>query len=146
MKRLVLMLTLVFSLISISSSAHEINVTETVLRSFNNAFKNATDVNWTTTEHFYKVNFSLNDEYVTAYYNQEGQMIAMTRNIVSKQLPLTLQVALKNNYAQFWISDLFEITNEEGTAYYVTLENADSRIIMKSNLESTWTVYKKSSK
>lgn len=146
MKRTFLMLTLVFSLISISSSANEINVAEPVLKSFNNSFKNATDVNWTTTEHFYKVNFSLNDEYVAVYYNQEGQIIAMTRNIVSKQLPLALQVALKNNYAQFWISDLFEITNEEGTAYYVTLENADTKMIMKSNSESVWSVYKKSSK
>ena len=72
-------------------------------------------------------------------------MIAITRNISSTQLPISLQTNLKNNYEGFWISDLFEVANEEGTTYYVTVENADTKLILKSS-NSDWVTYQKERK
>ena len=145
MKRLVFTLTLALSLISLSSFANEVEVNPAALQSFNNSFKTATEVRWSLSNSFYKADFSLSGQYVSAYYDAEGKMLALTRNITSLQLPIGLQVNLKKDYDGFWISDLVEVTNEEGTSYYVTLENADAKLILKSNSQN-WEKFKKQNK
>ena len=145
MKRLVLTLTIALSLISLSSFASDVTVNPKTLHSFKRSFKNATEVNWTLSNNLYKANFILSGQYVAAYYDAEGTMIALTRNISSTQLPIALQANMKKNYEGFWITDLFEMTNEDGTSYYVTLENADTSVILKSNNQD-WEKFKKQSK
>jgi hypothetical protein len=142
MKRLFLTLTIALSLFSLSSFANNTEVNPAALKSFNSSFKNATEVNWTVSNDFYKANFSLDGQYVAAYYDAEGKMVALTRNISSHQLPIALQASLKTNYENMWITDLFEMTNESGTSYYVTVENADTKVVLKSNLQ-TWERFKK---
>ncbi|MGZ5189530.1 MAG: hypothetical protein ACXWCZ_00850 [Flavisolibacter sp.] len=145
MKRLVLTLTIALSLISLSSFASDVKVNPAALKSFNSSFKSATEVTWTISKDYYKANFTLSGQFVSAYYSAEGKMIALTRNISSTQLPISLQANMKKNYDGFWITDLFEMTNEDGTTYYVTLENADTSVILKSNNQN-WEKFKKQSK
>jgi hypothetical protein len=145
MKRFLITLTVLFSLISMSSFASDSKVDSRVLKSFETSFKNATEVDWTVTNNFYKAKFSLNGQYVAAYFDASGNMMAITRNIGSTQLPISLQTNLKNNYEGLWISDLFEVANEEGTTYYVTVENADTKLILKSS-NSDWVTYQKERK
>jgi len=145
MKRILVTLTVLLSLISMSSFANEGKVNSRVLESFNASFKNATEVDWTVSENFYKADFSLNGQYVAAYYDEAGQMIALTRNISSMQLPISLQTSLKKQCEDLWISDLFEVANDQGTSYYVTLENADTKVVLKSS-GSDWTTYQKQRK
>ena len=73
-------------------------------------------------------------------------MIAMTRNISSLQLPIALQASLKNKYESYWISGLVEMATDEGTCYYITLENADTKLVLKSDVNSDWSNYKKQRK
>jgi hypothetical protein len=143
MKRLILVLTLSLSLTSLTSFAKDIDVNTSVLESFNSTFKNATEVSWTTVDNYYKANFYFNGQYISAFYDMEGHMVAISRNITSSQLPLGLQFSLKKDYSNLWISDLFEISGDEGTYYCITLENGDSKTVLKSNGSSTWTVFKK---
>ncbi|HEU4633252.1 MAG TPA: hypothetical protein VFS22_04660 [Flavisolibacter sp.] len=145
MKRIVITLTVLFSLVSLSSFAKEEKVNARVLESFQSSFKNATEVDWTVSENFYKADFSLNGQYVAAYYDDAGQLIALTRNISSTQLPISLQTSLKKDHEAYWISDLFEVANEQGTTYYVTLENADTKLVLKSS-GTNWNHYQKQRK
>ncbi len=145
MKRLLVTLTLLFSLVSMSSFASEEKVTSAVLRSFNSSFKNVAEVEWTARKNFYKASFNFNGQYVNAFYKTSGEMIALTKNISSTQLPLGLQTSLKNEIKDLWITELFEVANEEGTTYYVTLENADTKLVLKSSSNS-WSTYQKQSK
>ena len=147
MKRLFFTMTLALSLISLSSFAgDDTMVSETVIKSFNSSFKSATDVSWSVSDSYYKASFTLNGQHVAAYYNSDGYMIGMTRNISSSQLPIALQASLKKSYDELWISDLFEMANEEGTYYYITLENADSKLVLKSSADAEWSLYKKQRK
>lgn len=146
MKRLVLTLTLALSLISLSSFANDENISPAAIASFNNAFRSATEVNWSVNDNYFKADFALNGQYVSAFYNEEGKMIAMTRNISSLQLPIALQASLKNKYESYWISGLVEMATDEGTSYYITLENADTKLVLKSGVNSDWSNYKKQRK
>lgn len=146
MKRLFLIMTLATLLIGTSSfAADDTNVSQTVMNSFQSSFKSATDVNWSVSSSYFKVSFMMSGQSVSAYYNAEGQMMAMTRIISLNQLPLTLQASLKKKYDGFWISDLFEMANEDGTQYYITLENADTTIVLKSS-DTDWMQFRKQRK
>lgn len=144
MKKIIL--TIAIALYSICSFANEAKVNTSVLNAFNSEFSSAKEVKWTSSAEFYKVSFMYDEQHLTAFYSFNGNMLAMARNISSLDLPLNLQKSLKKDYSGRWISELFELSNGEGTSYYITLEQADSRIVLKSENGANWSVYKKSSK
>ena len=144
MKRYLATLTLALGLFSLSSFASDdYIISDAAVKSFKSSFKSATEVSWTVNGDLFKANFLLNGQYVAAYYNADGKMTAMTRNITSNQLPMSLQASLKKSYDCYWITDLFELANEEGTTYYITLEDADTKIILKATPGSDWSGFKK---
>lgn len=143
MKPLLIALTLLATVFTTSSFASGTKVSPTVLKSFKSQFTTAQEVDWSVTQTLYKAQFTINGQYAIAYYEPDGTMVAVTRNISSTQLPIALQGKLQKNCANYWISDLFEVTNEDGTTYYVTLENADEKIIMKSSTSTGWSNFKK---
>jgi hypothetical protein len=144
-----LLVTLISVLSLVNTKAHasdDVTVSAAVLASFQSAFKNASEVKWKTSGDYYKADFIVNEQYVTAYYDSNAALVAVTRNVNSFQLPITLQTKLKASYEQYWISELFELSNENGVSYYVTVENGDSKITLQSLNATEWTVYQKQSK
>lgn len=147
MKVLLVAITAVLSIINTKASASDdTQVSAAVLASFNSSFKNVSEVAWKNAGNFYKADFAMNSQYVTAYYDATATLVAVTRNISSFQLPVTLQTNLKKSYEAYWISDLFELSDDNGTAYYVTVENGDSKITLKSTVANEWSVYQKGRK
>ena len=144
MKKIIL--TLAIAISSVASFANNETVSVNVVNAFNKEFAGAKEVQWTTGKDCFKASFVFNSQHVTAFYNLDGELMGMTRNISSLDLPMLLQTSLKKDYAGYWISDLFEVSNSEGTAYYITMEKADGQVILKSGLGSKWSVYKKSTK
>ncbi|MET0463864.1 MAG: hypothetical protein ABW007_11955 [Chitinophagaceae bacterium] len=144
MKKIIL--TLAIAISSMVVFAKDVKVSTVVLTAFNIEFGEAKDVQWSAGTGFYKAAFVYNEQYVTAFYSFDGQMLGLARNISSLDLPMNLQTSLKKDYADRWITELFEVSNEEGTHYYITLEQADSKITLKSSNGSKWSVYKKSTK
>jgi hypothetical protein len=146
MRTFVILFTLAATVFTKSSFANEgTAIAPEVLRSFQTTFAAAKNVDWTVTADLYKAQFSLNGQHITAFYKQDGTMAAVTRNITSMQLPINLQTSLKNEYKGYWIAGLFELSNEEGVQYYVTLEDANTRVVLKSSACS-WNVFQKQRK
>ncbi|MGB5029595.1 MAG: hypothetical protein WBO38_13925, partial [Chitinophagaceae bacterium] len=104
------------------------------------------EVEWTVGHNYYKAAFVYNDKHVFAYYNQDGELLGLTRYLSPDDLPLNLFSDLKKNYCKYWITDLFEVANTEGTTYYITLENADTKIVLKASAESEWSLHEKTRK
>lgn len=137
-----LLLTLGFSNIFAN---YEETVNHQVMAAFKKEFVNAQDVKWENTKDFVKATFKLNDQVIFAYYSESGERLAISRNIVSNNLPLNLLADLKKNYSGYWISDLFEIVFNTDTSYYVTVQNAENTITLKAN-GGSWSVFKKDRK
>jgi len=123
------------------SSGEEVN--QKVLKAFKTEFSTASDVKWTAGSEYFEATFYYHERYLFAYYNPDGELLGVSRHISPMDLPLTLQKKLKEGYEDSWISSLFEVSKNDGTTYYVTLENADSRIVLKSTDTYGWTFYKK---
>ena len=121
-------------------------VSPRVLASFRTDFSNATDVQWETGTNYFRASFSLNEQRIFAFYNLEGEMMSIARYISSLQLPINLYSSLKIDYRKYWISDLFEVSNNEGLHYYVTLETAESKLTMRSSNGGAWSIYNRTKK
>lgn len=144
MKKMILALAVLVS--TLSAFAGEEKITPKVLNAFKSEFNTAKEVEWTVGHNYYKAAFVYNDKHVFAYYNQDGELLGLTRYISPDDLPLNLFSDLKKNYCKYWISDLFEAAKTEGTTYYITLENADTKIVLKASAESEWSVHEKTRK
>jgi len=120
----------------------EENVSPRVLDAFKSEFTTAKEVAWTVSEQYYKAAFTYNNKHVFAYYNQDGELLALTHYLSPDDLPLALFNSLKKNYSEYWISDLFEVAKSDGTVYYVTVENADTKIILKAS-GNVWSSHQK---
>ena len=134
----------IFTGLAVSAENPEVNAQ--VLAAFKNQFPAASETEWSTGSEYYKASFVYNNNYVNAYYTPEGNFLATIRNISSVDLPVVLQASLKKNYASFWVSELFELSKQDGTSYTVTLENADEKIVLKSVNVTAWTTFKKTGK
>ena len=117
-----------------------------IAKSFQKEFAGAQQVQWVTTKEFVKATFTLNEQVVYAYYSSDGNLLGVTRNIVSGQLPINLLTGLKKNYDNYWITDLFEMATNNENTYYITLENSDHKLVLKSNGTNGWEVFKKERK
>lgn len=89
--------------------------------------------------------FKMSGMILSAYYSNKGELLAITHNIKSTQLPLTLLMKVRNDYSNYWISELFELNSNGESTYYITLENADRKITLRSS-DNNWDVFSKSTK
>jgi hypothetical protein len=112
---------------------------------FHKDFQQAELLDTKTGTNFTRFTFKFNGTVLTAYYSGTGELLAVTHNITSSQLPLPLLMQVKRNYANYWISDLFELNANGESNYYITLENADKKITLRSS-DLNWESFSKSTK
>ena len=146
MKKILMAVAVFLTITTGTAFANNTEVNSKVIKAFNTTFGSVEDVTWTTGSDFYKASFTYNSKFVYAYYSFEGKFLGLTRLMATSELPLILQTSIKKNYADMWVTDLFEVANADGTAYYLTVEDAENVLIVKSAGGSDWTTFKKSKK
>lgn len=62
------------------------------------------------------------------------------RNILSTELPASLQAGIKTAYAGYWITGLTEEGKDKHLNYTVTLENADNVLHLRAGKDGKWEV------
>jgi len=134
---------LVVSLGAVNANPGSEEVDARVLGAFKKEFATAKDITWTLAVNYYQASFVYHEQHITAYYNTEGELLGVARFISPVDLPLALQADLKKNYQPYWISNLFEAATSEGTTYYITIEDADQSLVLKSDNARDWDQYKK---
>jgi hypothetical protein len=142
MKKKVTVLFAVITLFVTTTFANNITEPNTQIKTtFSELFDKATEVNWETISGFYMATFKQGDQYLTAYFNPAGTIEAVSRNIVMTSLPLILQKELQDKVQNGWIIETSELLGKNGTAYYVTIENANTKTVYEAT-QNSWSVYK----
>jgi hypothetical protein len=140
MKKIKTVLTAIVMLLSISSFATETKkgspdpekVTPVVKAAFENDFSKATLVKWDKTDEFYFASFLLNNVKVDAAYTENGELIGTSRRIAADQMPLSIAVALADNYGGYEVDNsVVELTHQSVTRYYVTVTNKTQTVKLK---------------
>jgi hypothetical protein len=62
------------------------------------------------------------------------------RNILSSELPVSLQSDIKSTYAGYWITELTEEGEGKHVKYNLTLENADQVVHLRAGKAAEWEV------
>jgi hypothetical protein len=122
------------------------NGDDIVIASFHKEFRTADVVQVENKKEYTKVTFRLNDVVMFAYYSEDGDLLAVVRNILSTQLPIRLLMELKENHSDCWITDLFELDRNGQTIYYISLENSDMKTTLRSTDSTNWETYQKENK
>jgi hypothetical protein len=143
MKKKILILTtaLVLTLAASYANGNENKIPDNVSSVFARDFSRARDINWELYKGYYKASFLDMGRTLYAFYNADAEFIGMASNLPADRLPDGLQSDIKKKYEGFWISDLFQVTNGVSPAYFITIENADRKIILKAESNQSWSHY-----
>lgn len=147
-KKLMLIMAL-FLTVGLSSSfaTPSDDVNEIVKTSFRNDFKKAELIGYEAGKQYTKVTFKMDDMILFAFYADNGDLLAVTRNIRTTQLPIQLLLDLKKRFTgDYWVTDLFEINSQGQNNYYVTVENENTKTTMRSAGANSWEIYEKTNK
>jgi hypothetical protein len=126
---------------SFAGPAHGLN--GQVSSAFQKDFNKAELMDYNSSKDYTRLTLKVNDMIVFAYYSENGELLAVTRNIKSTQLPLPLLLDLKKNYGGYWISELFELSSGGQTSYYMTVENADKKLTLRTVNSDSWETLRK---
>ena len=140
MKSLFITLTIFSSSLFTTAFANEGKTSPNAIASFESTFTGATEISWKNLGAISKVSFTVDGICTAAYYNTDGDLVATTRNISSSELPSQLRKGLLKELKNHWITELFVMTTTEGSTYYVNLEDANTKVVMKSANGKKWTV------
>jgi len=145
-KKLAIAVALLLTVGVTSSFATPNDKTDVIKASFRKDFKKAELMEMEAGDSYNKLTFKMNDMVLYAFYTDNGELLAVTRNIKSSQLPIQLLLELKRDYANYWITDLFEFNGDGSNSYYVTLENADTSVTLRATSSDNWQLYSRKNK
>lgn len=135
----------VFFILAITGSyakSNDSRVPESVTSEFNIYFANARNVNWEKIGSYYKASFSEFGLTLFAFYTEDADFMGIANYELSERLPVSLQSEIKKNYGGYWITDLFRFSINDKPGYFIELENADQKIMLKSEGYQKWYLYK----
>ena len=104
-----------------------------VTASFRKDFKQAELLSTDAGKDYTKITFKINGAILSAFYSENGELLAVTHNILPTDLPINLLMQIKRDHADCWITDCFEFDANGSASYFITLENADTKLTLHSN-------------
>jgi len=131
MKKLVIFLSLFVALGAAASTPPE--VSEKVLKAFEQTFARATDVVWHEMENSYEARFKQSQIITRASYDKDGNLLRTTRYYSEEGLPINILTKLKKKYSGKSIFGVTECAIEDEVAYYITLQDEKNWYVIKSD-------------
>ena len=113
-----------------------------VEQSFESTFGRNTDVAWSESNGLFKASFTIGTQRVIQYYNSDGDEVAVAQYLNIAKLPASLQTDLQKYTSEYSVAEIFEISDELGASYYVTLAGKEKSIVIRST-GNTWKVFSK---
>ncbi len=135
---------LLFTAATLSSFAfagRPVDVKNQTLVSFSRDFSNVEATSWESHESYSRATFVMNGQVMYAFYDESnGKLIGTSRFLHISQMPLALQDGLKKTLKDHWMTELFEMSTDDTTTYYATIESKTEIRVLKSDGFSGWSV------
>lgn len=149
MKKFFVLALLVTGAFSFSVKASDNDkIAPSVEKAFQKEFAGATYVKWAVLEKsdMYQANFIYNNERISAFFAEDGSLLAMGRFIPTANLPMLVSKTLHNRFADYEIKEVMEVVKGSETSYVVTVENEKARLIVNAYSTGGAYVFKKEKK
>ena len=131
MKKIVIFLCLFAALGAAAANPPE--VTEKVLKAFEETFSKATDVVWHEMGNAYEARFKQSEVIVRACYDKEGNLLRTIRYYGEDMLPINVLTKLKKKYTGKSVFGVTESAVEDGVTYHITLQDEKNWYIITSD-------------
>src|SRR4051812_25053658 len=120
MKKLLLAALFAVTLIASAFASPVKRVNSFVTRSFQEDFKDVSDVQWDLSPSFAKATFILDDVRTEAYYDLNGEFIGTCHSISLDELPISAKRSFAKKYSDYTVSQAIEFTGRDETSYYIS--------------------------
>jgi hypothetical protein len=141
MKKTILSIAIGLAVFSTAFAKAPENVNDRAMASFQKDFQKASEVRWSANNNFVMASFQIDKETQFAYYDFQGNLIGVVHHILTSGLPEGLRKDIKKHYGNFWVSELFQVTSDQGVYYYIRLKNADETIVLSTEGSGSWHRY-----
>ena len=131
MKKLII-LTCLFATLSVAAS-NPPEVSEKVLKAFNETFVKATDVVWHETQNLYEASFKQSEIISRAIYDTQGNLLRTTRYYSQENLPINILTKLQKRYAGKSVYGVTELSTEDEVSYHITLQDETHWYVIKAD-------------
>ena len=141
MKKTILSIALGLTLISSAFAKAPEKSTDRAIAAFMKDFHKASDVIWSSNSNYIMAAFEMDNQTQYAYYDFQGNLVGVVHHILTSSLPADLSSDIKKNYSNYWVSELFQVSSEQGDAYYIQLKNGDETIVLSTEGTGSWHLY-----
>ena len=111
-------------------------------------FSGASSIKWEYLKKasIYHACFIYHDEFMHAFFSDDGELIATGRFIPISNLPFLASREISSKYQGYQINDVTEYTRESETGYLVNMENEKSKLAVQVYPNGASFVFKKEKK
>jgi hypothetical protein len=131
MKKLIIV-TCLFAAFSAKASTPP-EVTEKVLKAFNETFMKATEVVWHEVQNLYEASFKQSEVISRAIYDQDGNLLRTTRYYSQENLPINILTKLQKRFAGKLVYGVTELSQEDQVSYHITMQDDKNWYIIKAD-------------
>ncbi|PWV54138.1 hypothetical protein [Chitinophaga sp. S165] len=136
-----------FAFATTGTGTKEMEATSKLKQALSKEFADAVDVKWYSDDNkTFMAKFNLNTRSVTAYFDEDGTLLATRRYIDEQYLPLAVSNKLAKRYPDEKVRWVVEFDSEGSTVYYVTLEGEKTWKVIKSDARGDLSVHQKMKK
>jgi len=124
-------LSLILTMAITTANAAPDPVSKQIQESFKKEFPNTQALAWNAVGEFMRATFLLDGQRTEAYFSEDGTLQGSVRLLFFSQLPLAVMKAVEKRYQEPDALDVYEVTNDEGTSYRITLESQEKKYKIK---------------
>jgi len=146
MKKNLITAACIAGFLSLTAFSAKADINQKVLTSFHSVFSKASNVKWTEYQDHYYVSFNQNDILIKANYDMAGNIMSSIRYYKEQHLPLNILCKIKKLYPSKSVDMVTEVSNQDGTAYFIQLKDNKGWTIVKSDEAASFEVTDKFSK
>jgi hypothetical protein len=129
--------------ITVSLANERKEIDPKIISAFQKEFSFAKNVKWEVKGDLTQVNFLLNEQGITAWYDADAVLVTIARNILYMQLPISVIKTLETDYADASLYGIVEITHNNDTYYRITGERKNKKFLLEATPSGYISVFKK---
>jgi len=119
------------------------NVDPKILSAFQKEFSFAKNAKWEVKGNLTRVNFLLNEQGASAWYNSDAELVTTARNILYNQLPISVIRTLEKEYKGADFISITEVSRNNETYYQIRADEKNRKFLLKANPSGNISVLKK---
>lgn len=144
MRKLAITLSAVALLVSATTfgaGKNETTISSKAKATFENEFVAAENASWTKKGDVYFVTFDVNSKQNEAAFNEQGDLIAVSRVISQSELPAAVSAAIEQQFHGYETAKIAtEINYENQASYYINVASSNEILKLKCAEDGTITI------